>query len=328
MYIHPNKELWTGRIDSESDLSSFRFHQKVQVKKMKQLIDMPANKTFALIGFECDEGVKRNKGRIGAAKAPLEVKSALSKLPWIYSEQTDVIDVGNIACEGEQLEKAQEELGKAVSYVLQQQITPIIIGGGHETLYGHYLGVRETIGTEKSLGIINIDAHFDMRPYDQQTSSGTMFKQILDRDPHCGYLCVGIQTFGNTKSLFETAHQYGCTYIKEENLTYDKMDETFSRIDDFISRHDHILLTLCMDVISASAAPGVSAPSPFGLDPKVVRALLQHIISHPTTLSFDISEVNPLLDQDRKTITLAAYFLAEVIAHFHHESKTMNGGKE
>ena len=37
----------------------------------------------------------------------------------------------------------------------------------------------------KSLGIINIDAHFDIRPYDEQPSSGTMFRQILENDPRC-----------------------------------------------------------------------------------------------------------------------------------------------
>ena len=61
-------------------------------------------------------------------------------------------------------------------------MTPIIFGGGHETAYGHYLGVRKYIGEDASLGIINIDAHFDLRPYDEQPSSGTMFKQILEHD--------------------------------------------------------------------------------------------------------------------------------------------------
>ncbi|MDQ7861298.1 arginase family protein [Peribacillus frigoritolerans] len=58
------------------------------------------------------------------------------------------------------------------------------------------LGLGNPLDQKARLGIINIDAHFDMRPYENETSSGTMFKQILDEDQSCGYLCVGIQKQG------------------------------------------------------------------------------------------------------------------------------------
>lgn len=325
MYNQPHSDIWTGRIDSETDVSSFRFHQNVQRKNMDQLEDAKDGKTFALLGFQCDEGVKRNKGRVGAYHGPLEVKKALANIPWRFSENTVVFDVGEVACEDGNLEKSQQQLGGAVQRLMQHNVIPIIIGGGHETAYGHYLGVRQAIGLEKRLGIINIDAHFDMRPYNETTSSGTMFRQILDEDKHAGYLCLGIQPFGNTMALFETAKRYGCIYILEEQLTWDAMTSTYATIDSFIENYDSIMLTLCMDVLSASAAPGVSAPSPFGLDPKIVRALIRHIVANPKTTSFDISEVNPILDENRKTITLAAYFCAEALAFFHRNHSAQSG---
>ena len=318
MYIEPNKGYWTGRIDSELDSSTFRFHQEVQMKSIKELdYEVCKDKTFGLLGFECDEGVRRNKGKVGAAEAPIEIKKALAKLPWPFHHNEQVLDIGNVFCEGNKLEKAQQELGEIVHQLIQKKIIPIIIGGGHETAYAHYLGVREAIGRDKSLGVINIDAHFDLRPYDEGPSSGTMFKQILDSDERSGYLCVGVQTHGNTKALFTTAHEYGCHYLREEDLALDKMGAAISKIDQFISQHDFVFLTLCMDVHSMSVAPGVSAPSPFGLYPHTIRTLIQHIVSQEKTVSFDISEVNPPLDEKRKTITLAAYYLAEVLTHFH-----------
>src|SRR5699024_11005027 len=107
--------------------------------------------------------------------------------------------------------------GKKITEILNHKHTPIILGGGHETLYGHYLGVRNYIKDNNSIGIINIDAHFDMSKEDFP-SSGTLFKQILDEDSTAGYLCLGIQEFGNTKALFETAESYGCQYILEEDI--------------------------------------------------------------------------------------------------------------
>lgn len=312
MYLVPDEKLWNGRIDSQTDKKEFRFHQAIECKEINNLNENES--AFSLIGFASDEGVRRNKGRIGAAEGPNEIKKSLAKLPYnIGNKRT--LDVGTIVCEGRELEKAQAKLGSEINYLFKHNKTPIILGGGHETLYGHYLGVREYIGDKATLGVINIDAHFDMRD-DPTPSSGTMFKQILDGDSKAGYLCLGIQKFGNTKGLFDTAHAYGCTYIMEEDITVNQYENTFRMIDEFANKHDYIMLTLCSDVIIAHEAPGVSAPSSFGLEAKVVRDLLRYIVSKDNITSFDISEVNPQLDDNNQTVKLAAHLVAEVLSSF------------
>jgi len=318
MYIQPSKELWNGRIDSQTDPLSFRYHQKVETTALSAIIsNAKASEKFGLLGFQCDAGVKRNKGQIGAADAPDEIRKALAKLPFPLSMETEVLDVGNIRCEGDQLEEAQAALGEGISLLLKQGVHPIILGGGHETLYGHYLGIRKYLGDAPQIGIINIDAHFDLRPYDEKTSSGTMFKQILDADPNCHYLCAGIQRHGNTKALFESANYYKVEYVLEENLSFTNIDQVFQQLSEFMEKQDCIILTLCTDVINSAYAPGVSAPSPFGLDPKMVRALLRYIVSHNKVLSFDISEVNPKVDEHNQTVSLGAQIINEVLVYFH-----------
>lgn len=267
-------------------------------------------KEIAIIGFQCDEGVKRNKGRIGAGKAPDEIRKYLANLPYHLEEDSNIIDVGNVVCEDGNLEESQRELGLYVRELLYQSKFPIILGGGHETLFGHYLGARAFLGDEPSLGIINIDAHFDLR-VEPFATSGTMFKQILDKDHQVGYLALGIQRFGNTKKLFETAEAYHCTYLYEEEV--EKIEQTIQVIDRFSQTYDYMILTLCFDAIHLNAAPGVSAPSPFGLEPKTVRKLLRYIAKKENLLSFDLSEVNPQLDENGKTARLAAYLLAELM---------------
>ncbi|MFJ7993082.1 formimidoylglutamase [Peribacillus frigoritolerans] len=317
MYTHPTLKYWNGRIDSQTDLDSFRYHQRVRLVPISELATSSnASRTFGLIGFKCDEGVKRNKGRVGAAEGPDHIRQSLAKLPCHLPSQTELVDAGDVICESTDMEAAQSQLGSAVARILESKAIPIILGGGHETLYGHYLGIRKSIGSKARLGIINIDAHFDMRPYENETSSGTMFKQILDEDQSCGYLCVGIQKQGNTKALFETAERSKVDYILEEDLSLYEMDETKRRINEFAKENDYIMLTLCTDVIDSAYAPGVSAPSPFGLDPKLVRAIIRHIVSNEKILSFDISEVNPSLDENNKTVTLAGHLINEVLLHF------------
>lgn len=298
------RRFWSGRTDQNP--SSTRFHEEVILDDKKEIKE----NDFAILGFESDEGVQRNQGNPGAALAPNRVRQFLANLPFHLNEQS-VFDQGNITCTNGALEKAQEQLADKVVPLLEKGSIPIIIGGGHETFYGHFLGVNQ-FREDQSLGIINIDAHFDLR-LDETPSSGTMFRQALEENEQINYLCLGIQRLGNTKVLFDTAATFNVEYLFEDEM--DHLEDVYSIIDNFVKKHDYIILTLCMDALSSSVAPGVSAPSPFGLEAKQVRALLRYIAQKEQTISFDLSEVNPLLDEQNKTARLAALFIADFMLH-------------
>ncbi|WP_077601786.1 formimidoylglutamase [Oceanobacillus sojae] len=312
MYQAPASEYWKGREDSSTDRDSFRFHQTVSLETIQTLDN--AEKRIALVGFECEEGVRRNKGRLGAKEAPNKIRTFLSNIPSSVLGNYSLTDTGNVSCEGKNMEKAQMELGVHVEKLLAKKTIPIIIGGGHETFFGHYLGARSFLKKEARLGIINIDAHFDMRK-DELPSSGTMFRQILEIDENADYLCIGIQPFSNTKALFQTADELGCSYFLE-NEVKENIHRIFQAIDQFSEDHDALIFTLCTDSISASEAPGVSAPAAFGLAVSDVRKLLNYIASKDNTISFDISEVNPAVDENDRTVRLGAALITEVMHTF------------
>lgn len=69
-----------------------------------------------------------------------------------------------------------------------------------------------------SIGIINIDAHFDTRP-DEPPTSGTMFREILDNDENVDYLVLGLAQGGNTRALYD--------YAKDNNIIYVYADELY-----------------------------------------------------------------------------------------------------
>lgn len=296
---------WKGRVDP--DLKGKRFHQVIKNISVDE-IESVDDRAFGLVGFECDEGVRRNKGKLGAKEAPNQLRKQLANIPF-HSNESNVIDIGNVTCEGEKLEEAQVALGHQVAELISHQYTPIILGGGHETLFGHYLGVREALGEDKKIGIINLDAHFDLR-LDERPSSGTMFKQILERDKQVDYLCIGIQALSNTEQLFETAKSYNVKYIFESELA-----SSFDKIDSFVKQQDIVMYTICTDVINQAFAPGVSAPAPFGMHPELVRELTKHIVTQEKFLSMDVSEVNPKQDVGEMTSRLMSYIISEVCMH-------------
>lgn len=299
---------WEGRIDE--GLKSKRIHQVIRNVERKR-IETASKRTFALVGFESDEGVKRNQGRIGAAKAPNKIRKFLANIPYHHTED-NIVDIGNITCRDGQLEIAQTNLAAEITHLLKHHYTPIILGGGHETFYGHYLGVRNALGKEPTIGMINLDAHFDIR-FANVPTSGTMFHQVLTEDRNSNYLCIGIQKLGNTEQHFSEAKKLNVTYILEDEIF--PIEKTLEVIDTFANRHDYIIYTICTDVINQAFAPGVSAPAPFGIEPHVVRLLSKHIVTKQNFLSVDVSEVNPDYDVADITVRLVSYLIAEMMMH-------------
>ncbi|MEI6806174.1 MAG: formimidoylglutamase [Myxococcaceae bacterium] len=271
--------------------------------------------SFGLLGFECDEGVRRNNGRPGAADGPKAFREALEKINWHTSTQPPFTDFGNISCEPGDLESAQTALGTKVFEILSQQKTPVLIGGGHEIAWGHFQGISKFLG-KKNCGIINFDAHFDLRPLLQNKlgTSGTPFLQIAHerqaKNLAFDYLVLGLQAFSNSDALFKQGQDLKVSYVLAENLE----QEAPEQISAILKRHDHIYLTICLDVFAESAAPGVSAPQALGLFPGQILPLLKQIKQSNKLVAIDIAELAPHYDRQETTAKLAANLMAYLIS--------------
>lgn len=315
-YNLPDGKSWVGRIDSLDNYDAFRWHQWVEFLDLNDFNPqlLKGEKGICFIGFCCDEGVRRNLGRTGAAKGPESIRIEMANLPCSFSKKIKLFDCGDILVEDRNLEEGQALLGLAVEQILRAGLFPIVLGGGHETALGHYLGIQSKPG---SLGIINFDAHFDLRPYEDGGSSGTMFRQIADLRASSGldfsYYCLGIQKHSNTVALFKTAQSLHAEYaLAKDIITGDDLS-IFESLDSFMQKNDNIYVTLCTDVFSTAFAPGVSAAQSLGLDPERVIRYIKHIAKTGKLVSFDICEVSPRFDLDSATSDLASVIIYSLV---------------
>lgn len=320
-YTTANLDIWAGRIDSHDNFDAFRWHQWVAPLNLNENHSKLSSDQlgFAFIGFNCDEGIKLNKGRTGASKGPNNIRKELKNLPCRFSREILLFDAGNISYKNS-LEETQDALAQAIERILELNLFPIVLGGGHEVAFGHFNGIlRHFLENKKKpkIGIINFDAHFDIRPYPNGGTSGTMFLQIYDqlKEQHIdfSYLCLGIQKHGNTKALFKSADALSTEYILAKNLIHNNLWDPIEKIDDFITRQDHIYVTICADVFSSAFAPGVSAAQPLGLHPEDVLKILKYILRTNKVVSFDIAEVSPRFDYDRSTANLASILIFALV---------------
>lgn len=321
---------WTGRAEPfETDRARYWY----------QLAQPYEQQHIGLIGFACDQGVRRNQGRVGAKAAPPLIRQAFAALPVIsalqqrFESQLPSLlgDVGDIHCHDNgglaesTLEQAQIKYADKVSHIIEQGGLPIGLGGGHAIAYGSFLGLwqalKKTNGTTVSthtaptIGIINFDAHLDIRQSDVATS-GTPFRQIAEHlDAHgqpFHYCCIGVSRFSNTAALFDRAEQLGVHIISDEDCHQQTWDSLAEQIDTFISKVDVIYMTIDMDCLPSSVVPGVSAPAAYGIELSFVERAVKRIMASGKVKVADLAEINPTFDVDNRSCKVAARLLATI----------------
>ena len=301
---NPDMALWTGRDDNDGQQ---RWHQQIS-----PLLKTDQRPGIAILGIASDEGVKRNQGRIGAAAGPDAIREKLANQA--YHLNRPIYDAGNLDCKRKNLESMQEEQAILVQSLLQQNHFPLLLGGGHEIALGSFLGLERHIApTTKAapIGIINFDAHFDLRTADQSTS-GTPFRQIAE---HCQtkglpfhYFCLGISEVANTETLFKQAEQLKVQYLKDEEINSWQLPQVEKRLAEFLAPCQAVYLSIDLDVLPAETAPGVSAPAARGLPLPLLEHLLRFIklTAGKRLRVADIAEYNPRYDIDGRTAKVAA----------------------
>lgn len=320
-------DCWKGRVDSETDYDAFRWHQWVRPLDLSaddETLQLFEGKLgIAFLGFCSEQGVKRNKGRVGTALAPDFIRGQMSNLPCAFLPEVALFDAGDILCDKITMEEGQKQLGRAVEKLLSLNLFPIVLGGGHETTFGHFLGQYHSLrGSEASgkadLGIVNFDAHFDLRPYENGSSSGSMFRQMADICREDGepyhYLPLGIQQHSNTVQLFKVAKALGVEYILAKEVQTSGYASILEKVDLFMTGCRNAYVTVCTDVFSSAFAPGVSATQSLGLDPEVVLPIIKHILRTRKVRGFDICEISPRFDQDNTTANLGAVIIFAVVS--------------
>jgi formiminoglutamase len=276
-----------------------------------------------LIGFPQDEGVRRNDGRVGASQAPTEIRKWLYRLtPWqlnadVDLAQADLLDVGNVRIEGS-LEDTQATLGRIVGELLKVSAFPIILGGGHETAYGHYLGY---VAASRPVAIINLDAHLDVRPLaDGLGHSGSPFRQAIEHASHPlpghRYTCIGASNSGVARNHYRFVKDRGGCVIPQSAVEQQGLATHFeSACRAYHSQSGSgVMVSLDADLAHMSDVPGVSAPNVHGVPGRQLIETAFLAGRSPGVTSFDLVEINPVFDRDGQSARWASLVIWNLLA--------------
>lgn len=273
----------------------------------------PSGLLAVLVGFPVDEGVVRNGGRAGAAEGPDRLRT------WLYGMTPDArrhdaildllgatADAGDIISD-KPLQTSQTYLGETLAPYLRHDAMPVVLGGGHETAYGHFLGYVEA---EQEVSILNWDAHMDVRPLnDGRPHSGSSFRQALEHPSgRCRhYTVVGLQPHSTAAAQLRFVEKHDGRFLWADEVSQATVEALYD------ATPGPTMVTFDLDAVDQAEAPGVSAPAVGGLDRDVWLHGAYHAGRCPQVTSVDVSELNPTVDVDDRTARLAALTVMQVL---------------
>lgn len=250
-------------------------------------------------------------GRRGARLGPAAIRGQLRKLK--SARPARWRDLGDARMPEDPI-RAGDIAREAMKKALATRGFPIGLGGDHSLTYGLVRGVVETLG---EVAVLNLDAHLDVREA-SPPNSGTSFRRLVEDkivDPR-RIAEVGIRRFANSPNYLAWAKHSGIHVVEgaEDADVARALDAIAGGSGSSLNDRRPLYVSLDIDVLDESAAPGVSAPTPGGLTTERLYRLLREVAARHRIVAMDVVETCPPLDKDDQTARAAAHAIMNVAA--------------
>jgi agmatinase len=258
--------------------------------------------SYIIIGIPFD---RTASFRSGARFAPNAIREASYNFEtYLFEHDVDLLDIpihdkGNMEEFGT-VDEMVENVRSNISCLVSEGKIPIIIGGEHSITI-------PAVESYDGVGVISIDAHLDFRQeyLGGRNSHACVTRRIAEHVGLENVVVLGVRSMSSEEFLGDIPEYIDAFTIKEKGIEW-AVKKALGMI-----HQEKIYLTLDIDGIDPSYAPGTGTPEPFGisdLDVKKCVGLLAHRL-----VGFDVVEVCPPYDNGN-TAALAARLIREVIA--------------
>src|SRR4051812_17809751 len=167
--------------------------------------------------------------------------------------ETMVADRGDAALAGSTIEDATPRIRDAVAASAGAHALTLLVGGNNAITRPAVLGLG---GELDEIGLITLDAHFDMRGLDQGLSNGNPVRALLaDGLPGANIAQVGLAGFANSKTMHEDAIEAGNLVITIGDVRASGIAHAIDRALDHVAHCDALVIDCDIDVIDRAQFP-------------------------------------------------------------------------
>jgi arginase family enzyme len=225
-----------------------------------------------------------------------------------------VRDAGDMAVQGLMPADGFGIIQNGVSSLTARHALTIVLGGNNAVTRPIAHGLGMPLG---KIGLITLDAHFDMRETDQGPLNGNPVRCLLEDGLPGANICqIGLAPFANTRKMHEDALAAG---IRIFDLGF-VLDEGIERaIDDALERLSHveaILVDFDIDVIDRGQFPGAPGARPGGLPLWDFFRAARRLAEEERVRVVDLTEYDPFVDGGDLSALTAARWVAEILAGY------------
>jgi formimidoylglutamase len=255
-------------------------------------------------------------GRTGTAKGPAGVRAALAGTKSHHFDAGPVRSVGDLGdvafpnggSDGD-VQAAQAAAREVAAAVHDADTLPVFVGGDNSLTYANVAPLLD----RGSVGVVNCDAHLDCRAVPERgPTSGTPYRQLFEAGLD-GYAAVGARHFETSTAYHDYVRERNGAVVTAEEVGEDPVaaaDCALSALDGV----DHVYLSVDVDVLTAAAAPGVSAPTPGGLTTRELFRLVRLLAADDRLAGLEVVECAPPLDRADRTVDATARTVAHGLA--------------
>jgi formiminoglutamase len=227
---------------------------------------------------------------------------------------TSINDRGDADLAGLTIEQATGPIRDAVAASASQHTLTLLVGGNNAVTRPGVLGLGVSLDR---VGLITLDAHFDMRDLHHGLSNGNPVRALIeDGLPGANIAQIGLASFANSRAMHEDALAAGNLVVTMAEVRRDGITKAIERALDHVGQCDAILVDCDIDVIDRSQFPGAPGARPGGMAVHDFFAAVRRLASDPHVRIIDLTEWDPPLDPTDLSALTAARWVAECLAGF------------
>jgi arginase family enzyme len=225
-----------------------------------------------------------------------------------------VHELGNLPVAGVSPADAFEPIRSAVAAATKRHRLTLLVGGNNAITRpaAHAVGVPL-----ESVGLITIDAHFDMRETDKGPMNGNPVRCLLEDGLPGWNICqIGLAPWANTAKMHRDAQAAGIGIFTLADCRSRGIDKVLDEVLTRLAHRELLIVDFDIDVIDRAQCPGAPGARPGGMPAEMFFAAARRLGAEPRVRLVDLTEFDPGLDVSDSTALVAARWVAEVLAGF------------
>lgn len=212
-----------------------------------------------------------------------------------------IVDCGDADIIHGDIQTSQKNIEYMVRKIVEQGITPVIIGGDHSIS----IPVVRALDSFGSITVVQFDAHLDWSdaPGGQKMGNGSPMRRMSEMKHINKMAQIGLRGLGSSKkSDFEDAKRFGSILISAKEVKNLGGSKSLEKVPP----SEKYYVTIDIDCLDISIAPGSGSPMPGGLSFELLNSCLEILSTKGDIVGFDFVEVAPQYDPTGTTMRVAA----------------------